>query len=156
MKNILCIISGVLLSLTADSVYANTSNPACKITDGIYRDVSGRGFELRFGPPPPKSVTTMATAIISHPKRGSIFEFEMTQSQGYGSTSLISRKDTSKSYRVNFFNSDLTQASMFRAKSLPTYLFVSDLGGDDYYLNQGSGSREIALGDVMWRFQRCK
>jgi hypothetical protein len=36
------------------------------------------------------------------------------------------------------------------------YLFISGLGSEDYYKNQMSGSREIVLGDVMWKFYRCR
>ena len=96
---------------------------------------------------------------MSKPPRGSrgqVFEFDMVQSQGYGSTSLIDAKGQKRSHLINFFNSDLSQKSIFRAETAPKYIFVSGLGSEDYYGNSLRGGRKIMLGDVMWKLDRCK
>lgn len=151
MKSILSFILTAALVLITDCAYA-----ACNLTNSVYRDIGERGFELSFSPPPSGSASIAATATLTHLKRGKIFEFDMTQSQGYGSTFLIHRGSRDMTHLVNFFNSDLTQASVFRAETAPTYLFIGGLGSEDYYTNSMSGSREIMLGDVMWQFYRCR
>ncbi len=150
MKNIFGFILTASLIFVADSAQA-----ACSLAKSVYRDVDKRGFELSFSDRPAGSVF-LATATLTHSKRGKIFEFNVVQSQGYGSTWLINRKDNGKSHLVNFFNADLTQATVFRSETSPTYLFVSDLGAADYYRNELVGSRKIILGDVMWKFYRCR
>jgi hypothetical protein len=150
MKNIISFMFSAMLLLMANRGYA-----ACIITNSVYRDVNGRGFELTFKPSSPSSSTTSVIATLSHAKRGKIFEFDMIQSQYYGSVSLINHKNNN-THLINFFNSNLTQSSIFRAESSPMYLFISGLGSTDYYNNQMSGSRAIILGDVMWKFQSCR
>jgi hypothetical protein len=151
MKNILGFIFTAALILVADYAHA-----ACSLNSSVYRDVGGRGFELNFSQKPVNSATIAATVTLTHSKRGRIFEFDLVQSQGYGSTWLVHREDNDRSHLVNFFNSELIQTSVFRAKSSSMYLFISGLGSEDYYRNQMSGSREIVLGDVMWKFYRCR
>lgn len=135
---------------------AQSDEPSCKFADSIYQDVKGKGFELVVRKPPRGSASVSAIVRIGHEKRGQIFEFDMVQSQGYGSTSLIDRKGQKRSYPINFFNSDLSQKSIFRAKTAPKYLFISGLGSEDYYGNSSRGGREVLLGDVMWEFSRCE
>lgn len=130
---------------------AQSDEISCKFTNSIYQDIKGRGFELVVSKSPVSSASIGAIVRIRHEQRGQIFEFDMVQSQGYGSTSLIDRKGQGRSHLINFFNSDLSQKSIFRTKTAPKYLFISGLGSEDYYGNSSRGSRKIMLGDVMWK-----
>ena len=152
------VVTAMTVALTVSGIgeqraIAQSDEPSCKFTNSIYQDIKGSGFELAVSKPSKGLVSVSAVVKIGHKKRGQVFEFDMVQSQGYGSTTL---NDGKGQHLINFFNSDLSQKSIFRAKTAPKYLFVSGLGSEDYYRNSSRGGREIFLGDVMWKFSRCE
>ena len=153
INNVLGFVATTAFTLTAGAAFA----AECPVNRSVYRDVEGRGFQLEFAPNTSNSATVHATATIAHPVRGTIFQFDITQSQGYGSTRLTNRNSPEKSYELYFFDAGLRHSSVLLGRgSAPSYAFVAGLGSTDYYMNQNSRSREIPLADVMWQFDHCK
>jgi hypothetical protein len=134
------------------------SKPAwadCALTDRVYRDVANRGFELEFYPPVERPTSlNFATVRIRHTAGETLYEFYMTQSQGYGTVSLIG---DDKGFRINFFNADLTTASWGDADGAE-YVFIAELGAHEYSHRgrQRAENETPILGEVMWKFDRCK
>jgi hypothetical protein len=127
----------------------------CKLTDRIYRDAANRGFELEFYPPVERPTSlNFATVRIRHTAGETLYEFYMTQSQGYGSVSLIG---DDKSFGINFFNADLTTASWGDADGAE-HVFIAELGAHEYYhrRRQRAEYETPILGEVMWKLDRCK
>jgi hypothetical protein len=131
----------------------------CKLTDRIYRDVGDRGFELEFLPTPadPPSSMNFARAVIRHPEGGTLYNFYLAESQGYPSVGLVSETSENTGFRINFFDADLTSTS-WRDREAPSYAFIADLGSHEYYhgRRRRSETETPILGDVMWKFDRCK
>lgn len=123
--------------LSADIAFAG-----CSLLKSTYKDIGGKGFQLDF---------SGQTATLSR-QRQKLFEFNLTQSQGYGTVYLMEKSNPESSYGVYFFGSDLKQSSSGRGfDNAPTYAFVSGLGSAVYYRD-----RSILLGDTLWKFDRCK
>ncbi|MBW4525112.1 MAG: hypothetical protein KME18_07935 [Phormidium tanganyikae FI6-MK23] len=136
---------------------------SCKLTQSIYRDVNGKGFELIFGQPPKNRAVYGASAVIKQAKQGVIYRFNLTQANGYGSISLIDPKrnndNPSGFFVINFFNSDLTSAPFMpgRETSVPKYAFINGIGAAHYYDYRRDFSNNIPmLLDAMWVFDRCQ
>ncbi|BAY56999.1 hypothetical protein NIES2135_38620 [Leptolyngbya boryana NIES-2135] len=154
---VLFAISTIVL---ATPVYAQN----CKLTQAVYRDGNGKGFELVFRPPTSRSVTVYATAVLRSKSQDELYRFNLSQSQGYGSTSLADTRATSENWQdnsfiINFFDSNLKSASMLlgRESIVPKYAFINGLGSRDYYNRRQSISESNPLiGDTMWVFNRCQ
>jgi hypothetical protein len=139
-----------------------SSQASCNFNKSIYHDVDGQGFELSFKPTPSNSsvyITSIAT--LKHSRRGTIFKFDVTQMQGYGTTFLTHISGgQEKSHGLYFFENNLKRTyvilSRGRDSNAVPYIFVEGLGVTDYYDNRQSGGRDVILGDVMWKFSRCQ
>ncbi|MGB3405593.1 MAG: hypothetical protein WBA77_23120 [Microcoleaceae cyanobacterium] len=139
----------------------------CKINQSVYRDAGGKGFELVFGESIPGTVS-QATATIRLPEQGRRYAFNVVQSQGYGSTSLVMINPSSNglefgnSFMINFFDQNLRAANpgvWGRETQSPRYAFITGLGSHDYYTNSRNINVENApslIGDVMWIHDRCQ
>ncbi|MBD1848476.1 hypothetical protein [Leptolyngbya sp. FACHB-711] len=138
---------------------AQPSSATCDLTSSIYRDVGNGGFELEFSSADRSlSGGNVASATLKYPNGSILYTFSLTQAQGYGTVSLI-QAGGRDSFTVNFFNADLTPASWasWRRSATPTYLFISGLGTAQYYRERNQvGETVPLLGDVMWKFDRCK
>ena len=118
----------------------------CNLDRAVYRDTENRGFTLAFSAPPPDSAALIARARLSHKTRGKLFDFEVVQSNGYGTISLVQPDDTSRSHEAYFFGADLKPT--FSAGS--ALMFVNGLGARDYYANREKhAAREALLGDTV-------
>ncbi len=124
----------VLWGLTATGAAASKS---CPIAQSIYRDGDGKGFQLVFRPPLPGS-TAHATAAIAHPQQGQLYQFQVTQSSGYGSIWLsdmdASNSKRSKSLWMAFFDRNLKSATptfLGEETEAPEYAVISELGSYD-------------------------
>jgi uncharacterized protein YukJ len=133
----------------------NPSYAVCEITNRIYKDVDGKGFELRFSEPSSDSAVSFANVTLWHPERNNIGVFEAGASQGLANIyfSLINKKEDNINIAAYFFNSNFQQSQQIDNSH---YLFVSGLGSWDWYFNQMSGGRDIFLGNPMWKFDRCQ
>ena len=161
MKTQSCIT--LALSLIALSIPAPAqADPAqdCPLTQSIYRDADGKGFELAFSSPRPKTPYP-ASAIIQHAQGGRMYEFDVSQSSGYGSVWLNTLKNypgPPRSFWITFFDQDLKAATpiwLLDAKTAPKYAAIAELGGHDHYRRRGTKNPPL-IGDVMWRFDRCQ
>ncbi|CAN1211726.1 hypothetical protein TUMEXPCC7403_16095 [Tumidithrix helvetica PCC 7403] len=158
----LLILSMVLLSM--QTVTGAAASESCPIAKSIYRDADGKGFQLVFGPPPPRS-PFHATAAIAHPQLGQLYRFQVTQSSGYGSIWLL-EQDRSNSKRENrfwitFFDRDLKSATpifLGQETESPRYAVIAELGSHDYYQRRGTMTQSTPplLPDVMWIHDRCQ
>lgn len=155
MRIILCSIGVLLLS---DSALA----APCKISQSVYRDADGKGFELMFGAPP-KGSPFLASATLRHPQQDPLYRFSLTQASGYGAISLMFRQQHSQqvqSFRLNFFSQDLQAATpgvFGQEPQAPKYAFITDLGSFDYYQRRGKISDQTPpqIADMMWVHDRC-
>jgi hypothetical protein len=158
----IAILTAILLILPTQALAAS-----CKISQSIYRDSVGKGFELMFGTAIPGKGGSYATATINHPKQNQIYNFSVTQSNGYGSISFVSIIPTSKGieygdgFHINFFDQNLESANpgvIGREVEAPKYVFISDLGSHDYYKRRSNVLEDTPpfLGDIMWIYERCR
>lgn len=155
MKIFLCILGMLLLS---ESVLA----APCKISQSVYRDTDGKGFELVFGAPK-NGTPFLASATIQPSQQDPLYRFNLTQANGYGSISLLwqpKTKQNSQSFRLNFFSQDLQSATPVifgREPQAPRYAFITDLGSFDYYQRRGQISDQTPpqIVDMMWVHDRC-
>lgn len=155
MKIFLCSMGVLLLS---ESVLA----APCKISESVYREADGQGFELVFGAAPTGS-PLLATVTLQHPKQVPLYRFDLTQANGYGSISLMWRqqpKSERHSFRLNFFSQAFQSATpgvFGREPQAPKYAFITDLASFDYYRRRGAISNSTApyLKDVLWVHDRC-
>ena len=135
----------------------NLAYAGCDITRAVYKDVSKKGFELRFNAPPQESAVLFATVTLWHPKRGNINSFEVGSSQGFGTVYLSPQSSTESEtdYRISayFFDSNFKE---FNQQGASPYMFISGLGSWDWYNNQMSEGRDIVLGNPMWKFDHCR
>lgn len=123
----------------------------CDLTQSVFQDRPGQGFELEFYPGSSDTLPSSAMVILSHPSRGVIFTFDLVESQGYPLANLVDRDRPDVAQVITFFDSDLIQSS-----PPGFYAFVEGLGYTDWSLNQETGGRVTVLGDVIWEFDRCK
>lgn len=154
-----------LIALTLSFITAATPALAktCTLSQSVYRDANGKGFELVFGKPVSGSSFFHASAVIKRAQQSELYRFGVGQSNGYGSIFLSDLKQKQggqdKSFIINFFNSDFTSASrsIGREAPAPKYAFINELGSYDYYSRRASLSeRNPPLGDTMWVFNRCQ
>lgn len=143
-----------LLTLTTLLVAAPAT--ACPLTRSTYRAIGNPEYTLTFGDPPTGSASVQAIATVQHPQRGSVFTLRLTQSQGYGAYILFDPDQDNANYRTYFFDQNFQSTAPILNRSNPaTYLFVSELGVSDYYSDRPR-SRELLLGDVMWKLDTCR
>jgi hypothetical protein len=136
----------------------------CKISQSIYRDVDGKGFELVFKPATGSGFGgAYGTAIIQQAKLGRLYNFSFTQANGYGSMSLISLKPDGSGFAdgdfgINFFDASLKSpnTSFNTEANAPKYAFISGLGSHDYYRRRSSSGNNLLLKDTMWVYSRCQ
>lgn len=161
MKLIKITLGIIVLTLSAADL--GLSQP-CPISQSVYRDVEGKGFELVFGEPIPEAVTSKATAMITHPQEGQLYYFDLGQSQGYGSIWMGLMAQDSP-FNLNFFDKNLVSANpvWFEADiEAPKYLFITGLGSHDYYYRRSRvyiNPIQVPaplLGDMMWVYHRCQ
>ncbi len=137
----------------------------CKIAQSVYRDADGKGFELVFSAAGNR--TSHATATIAYPPQGQLYQFNVVQSSGYGSISLVNinsngnRLETNNRLGISFFDQNLRAATpifLGEETAAPEYAFISELGGYDYYQRRGSVTENMPplLADVMWVHDRCQ
>lgn len=156
MRLFLCSMGMLLL---AESAVASP----CKISQSVYRDAEGKGLELVFGSPPQGS-PFLASVALHHAQKTVLYQFNLTQANGYGSISLQWRQRPNanlQSFRLNFFGQDFTSATpgvFGQEPQAPQYAFITDLGSWDYYQRRGKVSNQTPphLGDVMWVHDRCR
>ena len=141
-----------------------TTSEICPISDSIYRDANGQGFELVFGPPPVGSAVH-GTAVIDHPQQAQLYQFRMFQSSGYGTVWLWDKDpdqpDNDWRFWIAFFDQDLASATplyLGAETEAPQYAVVAGLGSHDHYQRRGSVTEETPplLGDTMWIRDRCQ
>ncbi len=155
----------LILLMPATQVLAES----CELKQSIYHDSNGKGFELVFGPSIPGMGSSYATATINHPthNKKQIYNFSVTQSNGYGSISFQSIKPTSnglkydESFGINFFDQNFRSANpgvIGREVQAPKYAFIAGLGVYDFYKRRANIESDTLpfLGDVMWIYDRCR
>lgn len=155
IKIFLCSMGMLFL---CESVFA----APCKISQSVYRDTDGKGFELVFGAPPPGS-PFLASVTLHHTQQKLLYRFNLTQANGYGSISLLWRQSPDQkgqSFPLNFFSQDFKAATPVifgREEQAPTYAFITGLGRFDYYQRRGqiSGHTPPQMVDMMWVHSRC-
>ncbi|MBD1914053.1 hypothetical protein [Leptolyngbya sp. FACHB-8] len=137
---------------------------SCPISQSIYRDGNGQGFELVFGPPPVGSIVD-ATAVINHPLQSHLYEFTVDQVSGYGSIWMAEQVPTlpngDQRFWLAFFDQNLRSATppfFGEETEAPKYAVISELGSHDYYARRGTvGQTEVPLlQDVIWIHERCQ
>ncbi len=153
----------VVLTLSAVAFATPAVAQSCKISQSVYRDANGQGFELIFGKPVSGVASSRATAVIKHTKQGELYKFRVGQANGYGSIFLSDLEQTGvaegKSFVINFFDNNLKSASgvLGRETKVPKYAFINGLGSYDYYSRRASISNDNpVMGDTMWIFNRCQ
>jgi hypothetical protein len=101
-----------IIALWTLTITEAVSSESCPISRSIYRDGDGNGFQLIFSSPPKGSVSS-AIATIKHPQQGEIYQFNVTQSSGYGSIWLSENdaKESDRSLWISFFDNDLKSAT---------------------------------------------
>lgn len=155
VKIFLCSMGMLFLS---ESVLA----APCKISQSVYRDTDGKGFELVFGAPPNGS-PFLASVALHHAQQDPLYRFNLTQANGYGSISLLWRHQPHQpvqSFRLNFFSQDFKSATPVvfgREPQAPKYAFITDLGSFDYYQRRSEISDQTPpqIVDMMWVHDRC-
>ena len=132
------LIAGAILACDTTKVLAQ-SIPSCGLTDSIYQDVGEKGFEVRISPASSSNYKARLTVI--HKSRGTLFDFNVIQQQGYGGIYLADRNKDERGNRINFFDANLSSASIFRADVAPPYFVISKLGSRDHYENDIEGAQ---------------
>lgn len=138
----------LLMALTLVSPWAGA---ACEFDQRVYRDAAKRGFTLTFSPVNSELATLLATAAISHKKFGTLYNFEVSRTNGYGTVYLADPKNSKSDYATYFFNKDMTEATLNTA----SWLFVAGLGSDNHYAANSNTPKASLLGDTMWVFSGC-
>ena len=140
------------------------TSETCPISNSIYRDANGQGFELVFGLPPIDSAV-QGTAVINHPQQAQLYQFRVLQSSGYGTVSLwdqdLEQPENDHGFWMAFFDHDLASATplyLGEETAAPQYAVVAGLGSHDYYRRWGTITEDTPplLGDVMWIRDRCQ
>jgi hypothetical protein len=137
----------------------------CPIAEGVYRDAEGLGFELVFSEGLPERASSRAIATVNHPNQAGLYDFSVTQSNGYGSIFIerlnAENSEIQGSYPINFFDDQMRSANpLFLGEEMdaPTYAFITGLGSDDFYRRRGTvdDTNVPLLGDMIWVFDRCQ
>jgi hypothetical protein len=145
---------GVLLATAVPAL------ATCPLSESVYRDVSGQGFELSWHDPLPDRASSKATLYI-HRDGEPLYHLTLTQASGYGTISLaVLNADltpvNTPAFTLNFFDADLDNANplFFEADiPAPAYTFITGLGRYDYTQRRGD---EPLLGETMWVRDRCE
>ena len=131
---------------------------ACPLEKSVYQDLDNKGFLLEFGPPYDNGVRNVHSATITHPKRGTVFEFNFMIGMGYAAPFLTLRGadgDLSKSFHLHFFDKNLR--SMELDKFALPYAFIDGLGPADWYgVQADTTARKVPIGTPLWRFAHCR
>ncbi|MEO0986543.1 MAG: hypothetical protein AAFY20_13450 [Cyanobacteria bacterium J06639_14] len=146
---------------------AKVAATSCQISQSIYRDADGKGFELIFGRAIPGTASSDATATISHSQQTQVYYFDVGQSSGYGTISLADLSPQNGTLADNsplnlfFFDQasqSVTPLFLEETTEAPEYAFVSGLGSYDYYARRGMITEDTPplLGDMMWVYDRCQ
>jgi hypothetical protein len=127
----------------------------CLLENSVYADADQNEFQLEFGPASGKEADVTYTVMIRHPRRGIIFEFNLSFGMGLAGAFLSpkERREETENHRIHFFDEDLKSADW--EEGAPPYAFIEGLGFADYY-GKDTGGREIILGDPVWKFARCR
>ena len=137
----------------------------CPIAESVYHDIDGLGFELVFSEGVPDLASSRATAMINHPNQAGLYNFSMTQANGYGSITIGRFSEDGStiqaSYPINFFDDQMRSANpLFLGEELdaPAYAFITGLGSDDFYRRRSTAddTNVPLLGDLIWVFDRCQ
>ena len=130
---------------------------ACSLEKSVYQDLDSKGFLLKFGPPHDNGVRNVHSATISHPKRGTVFEFDFMIGMGYAAPFLTLRDadgELAKPFHLHFFDKNLR--SMELDKFALPYAFIDGLGPADWHgVQADTTARKIPIGTPLWRFTRC-
>jgi hypothetical protein len=116
----------------------------CSIQKSIYRDADNRGFELVFSEAIPAVGSLRANATINHSQKDSLYRFDVTQANGYGSFFVMTHADE---FVINFFNANLGAADVSHIGpdvQAPKAVFISGLGSYDYYNRKDEVSENTA------------
>jgi len=90
----------------------------CLFEKSIYQDLDGGGFRLEFAPPKADEAPALHSATVTHPKRGTVFEFDFAYGMGYGQPVLRTRdRDGSDgsafdSLGIHFFDENLRSTDL--------------------------------------------
>ncbi len=129
----------------------------CPLEKSVYQDLDNKGFLLEFGPPHDNGVRNVHSATITHPRRGTLFDFNLMFGMGYAAPFLTLRdadEELSKPFHLHFFDKNLR--SMELDKSALPYAFIDGLGPADWYgVQADTTARKIPIGTPLWRFVRC-
>lgn len=134
---------------------------SCAIAQSIYRDVNGKGFQLMFSLPPAGSAIH-ARATLYHPQQGQLYQFNVTQTSGYGSiwlSEVANRAERDRGLWITFFDQNLQSATptiLGEETQAPQYAMISELGSFDYYKRRGKQNNEVLLQDTLWIHDRCQ
>ncbi len=134
---------------------AHVLSGECLLENSVYEDADHHEFQLEFGPASGKKADVTHTVMIKHPKRGIIFEFNLSFGMGFAGAFLSPKeeREETKNHRIHFFDEELKSADW--EEGAPPYAFIEGLGFADYY-GKDTGGREFILGDPMWKFARCR
>ncbi|NJN20931.1 MAG: hypothetical protein HC812_06700 [Leptolyngbya sp. RL_3_1] len=148
------------LLLATNLLQSHPSTPlVCPLSQSIYRDSNGQGFELVWRAETTNFSASKATLQIS---RGDelLHHLDLTQASGYGTISLSSldleQTQVATVLTLVFFDETLADATpLFFEPDLPapTYAFIARLGRYDYYQRRGDG---LLVGETLWIFDRCQ
>ena len=138
----------IALTLLASTVLT-VAHAACDLDHSVFQDAAKRGFTLEFSPSRGDGATVVARAQVRHKTRGVIFKFEVGHSNGYD-TYFLTRTEADKApaHDVYFFDANMVGTPVNTA----AWVFVSGLGSADWYDTR----KDPQLGDMMWKFDRCK
>lgn len=152
-----------LAGLTALGFWGGTSAHAnnCPLDQSVFHDSGGQGFVLAFTQAHSPHAQVTAQARITHPTRGTLFNFEMGRTNGYGATYLTQtplpgqeEADRQRHHGVYFFDKHLKP--LMGQPTPPAWLFIENLGPADHYDARHRTPPGPELGDPMWAFAHCK
>jgi hypothetical protein len=148
------------ITLAADLKSADPITPlACPLSQSIYRDGNGQGFELVWSAETTNFSSSKATLQISQGDT-SLHHLDLTQSSVYG-TIFLSPLDQGSTplaapLTLVFFDQALADATpLFFEADLPapTYAFIAGFGQYDFYQRRGEGP---LVGETLWILERCQ
>ncbi len=128
----------------------------CPLERSLYQDVDGRGFQLEFTAPKVNAAEVVCSATITHPERGTVFQFDFSfGSGGYVQPFVQQRTATEDGvhHAVHFFDKDLQTTDP--GSPAPPYLLIEGLGPADWYGPQGDYARRLPVGTPLWKLADC-
>ena len=151
MSRYVTVLWAISLALSSAALGAT-----CPFEKSVYEDVDGNGFRLEFGPPKVDVVNVVYSATITHPQRGTVFDFDFRYTVGHA-VALLSRRDAddgSATRRIHFFDKHLRSISLDDVAA--PYAFVEGLGSADWYRGGAEIARRIPIGTPLWKFTSCR